>query len=106
MTSLTCGTRQTRIETPILHNAGPDPRTDEHADKVTQPLSRAVEVFAQGGYLDIIANRNRFAKLLVEDRTQRHVLDTQVRGVHDDPRFTINLSRRPDTDGNNASIRG
>src|SRR6266702_3964716 len=90
------------IQASILDNTGPNTRPNEHANKIVASPPRSIQVFTKGSNLNIVSNSNRFAKLLVEDASKRHIFHAQVWGVHDDSCFTIDLSCGADTNRNNA----
>src|SRR6266699_488126 len=86
----------------IIDDTGPNTRPNEHANKIVASPPRSIQVFTKGSNLNIVSNSNRFAKLLVEDASKRHIFHAQVWGVHDDSCFTIDLSCGADTNRNNA----
>jgi hypothetical protein len=97
MPGFTRRTRKSCVQTPVLDYARTDACANEDADEVVEALSRAVEIFTQGGNFNIVTNGNRFAKLLAENVTQTHIFDTQVGRIHDDACFAVNLSRCANT---------
>src|SRR5579875_298506 len=105
MTNLTRCATQTGIESTVLHNAGTNAGANEDTDKVIIAPPGTIEIFAEGGNLDIVAHRDGPAKLLAEDSTHRHIPDTQVGRVQDYSGLAVDLACRADADGNDIGGR-
>src|SRR5579885_203029 len=95
MTNLARGAGQSRIDFAILDDARPDTGPHEDTDKVAIALPCPMSVFAQGGYLHIIAQRNRLAKLLTENAAQRHIAHPEVGRIQHHCRLAVNLTGSP-----------
>src|SRR5437899_915751 len=102
MTRLARCTCKSRIQASALYNARTNTSPNEHANEVIASLPRSIEVFTEGGNLNIVADSNWFAKLLVEEAPQVHIFHPQVWSIHDNSRLTIDLPCSADTNCNNT----